>query len=92
MQVEIETVASIIHHARKAGDDHQVHGGGALHALCGAHLSPGTPSGPRTWSPWGAFSPQEVEEDVEISLAAIEHRFPDLEKRSSPNQNQAAFG
>lgn len=40
----------------------------------------------------GAFSPQEVEEDVEISLAAIEHRFPDLEKRSSPNQNQAAFG
>ena len=40
----------------------------------------------------GAFSPQEVEEDVEISLAAIEHRFPDLEKRSSPNQDQAAFG
>ena len=40
----------------------------------------------------GAFSPQEVEEDVEISLAAIEHRFPDLEKRSSPNQNPAAFG
>ena len=24
----------------------------------------------------GAFSPQEVEEDVGISLAAIEHRFP----------------
>ena len=40
----------------------------------------------------GAFDPQEAEEDIEISLAAIEHRFPDLEKRSSPNQNQAAFG
>ena len=40
----------------------------------------------------GAFSPQEAEEDIEISLAAIEHRFPDLEKRASPVQNQAVFG
>ena len=34
----------------------------------------------------------EAEEDIEISLAAIEHRFPNLEKRSSPVQDQAAFG
>ena len=40
----------------------------------------------------GAFTPDEAEEDIEISLAAIEHRFPDLEKRGSPNQEQAAFG
>ena len=40
----------------------------------------------------GAFSPQEAEEDIEISLAAIEHRFPDMEKRASPVQNQAVFG
>ncbi len=40
----------------------------------------------------GAFTADEAEEDIEISLAAIEHRFPNLEKRSSPVQNQAAFG
>ncbi len=26
----------------------------------------------------GAGSPEEAEEDIEISLAALEHRFPDL--------------
>ena len=40
----------------------------------------------------GAFHPGEVEEDVEISLAAIQHRFPVMAQRGSPNQNQAAFG
>lgn len=32
----------------------------------------------------GAFTPQEVHEDVEIALAAIEHRHPLLGRRSSP--------
>ena len=32
----------------------------------------------------GAFSPDEVHEDVEIALAAIERRRPVLGKRSSP--------
>jgi hypothetical protein len=40
----------------------------------------------------GAFRADEVYEDIEISMAALQHRFPDLEKRASPNQNQAAFG
>lgn len=40
----------------------------------------------------GAFSADEVHEDVEISLAALEHRFPNMEKRASPVMNQAAFG
>ena len=39
----------------------------------------------------GAFSPDEVHEDVEISFVALEHRFPNLEKRASPVHNQAAF-
>jgi hypothetical protein len=30
------------------------------------------------------LSPHEAEEDIEISLAALEHRLPDLEGRSSP--------
>ena len=40
----------------------------------------------------GAHTPDEAEEDIEISFAALEHRFPNLEKRSSPVQDQAAFG
>ncbi len=34
----------------------------------------------------GAFTPEEVHEDVEIALAAIEHRQPLIAGRSSPNQ------
>ena len=40
----------------------------------------------------GAHTVDEINEDVEISFAALEHRFPALSKRSSPIQNQAAFG
>jgi len=31
-------------------------------------------------------------EDIEISLAAIERRRPEIAKRSSPNVKQDAFG
>lgn len=34
----------------------------------------------------GAFTPEEVHEDVEIALAAIERRPPDTEGRNSPNK------
>ena len=34
----------------------------------------------------GAFTPAEALEDIEISLAAIERRRPELEGRSSPNK------
>ena len=40
----------------------------------------------------GCFDPREAAEDIEISLAALERRAPKLGGRSSPNQNQAAFG
>jgi len=33
-----------------------------------------------------------VHEDVEIALAALEHRFPNLEGRSSPNRTAALGG
>ena len=35
---------------------------------------------------------EEAAEDVEISLAAIERRMPEIGKRSSPNVKQDAFG
>ena len=40
----------------------------------------------------GCFNEAEAEEDIEISLAAIERRLPDIEKRASPNAGQDAFG
>ena len=40
----------------------------------------------------GCFNADEVYEDIEISLAALEHRRVNIEKRSSPNQKQDAFG
>ena len=91
MQVEIETVASIIHHAKKPVMTIKSMAAGRCTPYVGLTFS-WNAIRPQDMVTLGAFSPQEVEEDVEISLAAIEHRFPDLEKRSSPNQNQAAFG
>ncbi len=40
----------------------------------------------------GCTHPDEAAEDIEISRAALEHRFPDIGKRASPNQHQDAFG
>lgn len=40
----------------------------------------------------GCFNADEAAEDIEISLAALEHRRAQIGKRSSPNNNQSAFG
>jgi hypothetical protein len=40
----------------------------------------------------GAFNVDEVLEDIEISFAALDRRMPDIGKRSSPDNHQAAFG
>ncbi len=91
MQVEIETVASIIQNAKKPVMTIKSMAAGRCSPYVGLTFS-WNAIRERDMVTVGAFSPQEVEEDVEISLAAIQHRFPDLEKRSSPNQDQAAFG
>ncbi len=91
MQVEIETVASIIQNAKKPVMTIKSMAAGRCSPYVGLTFS---------WNvirdkdmvTVGAFSADEAEEDIEISMAALEHRFPNLEKRSSPNQNQAAFG
>lgn len=91
MQVEIETVASIIHNAKKPVMTIKSMAAGRCSPYVGLTFS-WNAIRDKDMVTVGAFTPQEVEEDIEISLAALEHRFPDLEKRSSPNQNQAAFG
>ena len=91
MQVEVETVAGIIHNAKKPVMTIKPMAAGRTTPYVGFNF---------TWNTIrdcdmvtvGAFSAEEVHEDVEISLAAIERRFPGMEKRSSPVNNQAAFG
>lgn len=91
MQVEIETVASIIHNAKKPVMTIKSMAAGRCSPYVGLTFSWNTIR-PQDMVTVGAFTPEEAEEDIEISLAAIEHRFPDLERRASPNEEQAAFG
>lgn len=91
MQVEIETVASIIHNAKKPVMTIKPMAAGRCSPYVGLTFS-WNALRPQDMVTVGAFSADEAEEDIEISLAALSHRFPNLEKRSSPNQSQAAFG
>jgi len=91
MQVEIETVAATIHQAKKPVMTIKPMAAGRCTPFVGLNFSWNTIRDCDMVTV-GAFTADEVHEDVEISLAALEHRFPDLEKRSSPNQHQAAFG
>ncbi len=91
MQVEIETVSAIIHNAKKPVMTIKPMAAGRVTPYVGLNF---------VWNTLrdcdmvtcGCMTPDEVYEDIEISLAAIERRFPNIEKRSSPNQKQSAFG
>jgi len=91
MQIEIETIASIIHGAKKPVMTIKPMAAGRCTPYVGLNFS---------WATLrdcdmvtvGAHLPDEVHENIEISRAFFERRYPDLEKRSSPNMNQAAFG
>ena len=91
MQVEIETVAKTIQNAKKPVMTIKSMAAGRCSPFVGLTFSWNTIR-EQDMVTLGAYTPAEVHEDVEISLAAIEHRFPEIEKRSSPNTNQAAFG
>ncbi|MDL2234197.1 hypothetical protein LJC63_11560 [Ruminococcaceae bacterium OttesenSCG-928-L11] len=90
MQIEVETVASIINHAKKPVMTIKSMAAGRCTPYVGLNFVWNTIR-PQDMVTMGCFTPAEVHEDVEISLAALEHRFPDLERRSSPNQNQAVL-
>lgn len=91
MQVEIETVGSIINSAKKPVMTIKSMAAGRCSPYVGLTFS-WNAIRPVDMVTVGAFTAEEAEEDIEISMAALEHRFPDLEKRSSPNNSQAAFG
>lgn len=91
MQVEIETIAATIHQAKKPVMTIKPMAAGRVTPYVGLNFAWHTIR-PCDMVTVGCFTPEEVHEDVEISMAAFEGRFPNLEKRASPNNNQAAFG
>jgi hypothetical protein len=85
MQVEIESVIRIIHEARKPVMTIKPMAAGRVTPYVGLTFN---------WNVLrekdmiaaGCINEHEVHEDVEISLAALEKRLPDLEGRSSPGK------
>ena len=90
MQIEVETVASIIHGAKKPVMTIKSMGAGRCTPYVGLNFTWNTIR-PCDMVTVGCFTPEEVHEDVEISLAALERRFPNLERRSSPANHQAVL-
>ena len=91
MQIEVETICSIIHNAKKPVMTIKPMAAGGVSPFVGLNF---------VWNTIrdcdmvtvGCFDAEEAEEDIEISLAAIERRMPEIGKRSSPNVKQDAFG
>jgi len=90
MQVEIEAIAAIIHNAKKPVMTIKSMAAGRVTPYVGLNFS---------WATLrkcdmvtvGSYTTDEVYENIEISRAAFEGRYPNLEKRSSPNTKQAAL-
>ena len=91
MQVEVETVHRIIHEAKKPVMTIKSMAAGRVSPFVGLNFSWNTIR-PCDMVTVGCFDPEEAEEDIEISLAAIERRRPNLERRASLNVNQDVFG
>jgi hypothetical protein len=85
MQVEVEYIHSVIWNAKKPVMTIKPMAAGRCTPLVGLTFSYATIR-PQDMVTVGCFSPQEVHEDVEIAMAALERRRPDLEGRDSPNK------
>ncbi|MBR2949218.1 MAG: hypothetical protein IKC46_05080 [Lachnospiraceae bacterium] len=91
MQVEVETVNQIIRNAKKPVMTIKPMAAGRVTPFVGLNFN---------WATLrdcdmvtvGCFNEREALEDIEISRAALEMRAARIGKRTSPNQNQDAFG
>jgi hypothetical protein len=83
MQVEIESVIRIIHDAKKPVMTIKPMAAGRTTPYVGLTFNWNVLR-PIDMITVGVLSKYEVDEDVEISLAALEHRLPNLEGRASP--------
>jgi hypothetical protein len=85
MQVEIEYILNVIWNAKKPVMTIKPMAAGRCTPLVGLTFSYATIR-PQDMVTVGCFSAQEVHEDVEIALAALERRRPNLEGRASPSK------
>jgi hypothetical protein len=81
MQIEIETVQKIIWNAKKPVLTIKPMAAGHLNPFVGLSFSWNTIR-PQDMVACGCMTPDEAHETVEISLAALEHRLPDVEGRA----------
>ena len=91
MQVEVETVNQIIHDAKKPVMTIKPMAAGRTTPFVGLNFSWATIRDCDMVTV-GCFNEREAEADIEISLAALEHRRANLVKRDSPKKKQDAFG
>ena len=85
MQIEIESVIRIIHEAKKPVMTIKPMAAGRVTPYVGLTFNWNVLR-PQDMITIGCLSEHEVHEDVEISLAALEKRLPNLEGRSSPGK------
>ena len=90
MQVEVEAIARVIHNAKKPVMTIKPMAAGRVTPYVGLTFS-WNAIRPCDMVTVGAMTANEALEDIEISCAALEHRLPVLEGRSSPAK-QAALG
>ena len=83
MQIEIESVVRIIHDAKKPVMTIKPLAAGRTTPYVGLTFNWNTIR-PQDMITIGCINELEVHEDVEISLAALEHRLPNVKGRSSP--------
>ena len=90
MQIEVETIARIIHNAKKPVMTIKAMAAGRCTPYVGISFSFATLRDCDMVTV-GAHRPDEVHEDVEVAFAALEKRFPNLEGRTSPAANQSVL-
>lgn len=87
MQVEIEYIQKVIWNAKKPVMTIKPMAAGRVSPFVGLTFSWHTIR-PRDMITVGCLTSEEADEDIEISMAALENRIPDLEGRNSPNKTK----
>ncbi|MCL2244709.1 MAG: hypothetical protein FWC03_09630 [Treponema sp.] len=85
MQVEVESIIKIIHEAKKPVMTIKPMAAGRITPYVGLTFNFNVLR-PQDLITCGCINEHEAHEDVEISLAALERRLPDLEGRGSPGK------
>ena len=91
MQVEVEYIHKVIWNAKKPVMTIKPMAAGRVSPFVGLSFSWNTLR-PCDMVTVGCLTPEEAVEDIEISMAALEHRPPDLDGRSSPSKTAIMQG